>query len=26
MEGLESRIMTRLNLPDPYPSRDLGDA
>jgi probable rRNA maturation factor len=26
MEGLESKIMTRLNLPDPYLSRDLGDA
>jgi probable rRNA maturation factor len=26
MEGLESRIMTRLNLPDPYLSRDPGDA
>lgn len=26
MEGLESRIMTRLNLPDPYLSRDFGDA
>jgi probable rRNA maturation factor len=26
MEGLESRIMTCLNLPDPYLSRDLGDA
>jgi probable rRNA maturation factor len=26
MEGLESRIMTRLNMPDPYISHDLGDA
>ena len=26
MEGLESKIMTRLNIPDPYLSRDLGDA
>jgi probable rRNA maturation factor len=26
MEGLESKIMTRLNLPDPYFARDLGDA
>jgi probable rRNA maturation factor len=26
MEGLESEIMMRLNLPDPYVSRDLGDA
>ena len=26
MEGLESKIMTRLNLPDPYLSRDLGNA
>jgi probable rRNA maturation factor len=26
MEGLESKIMTRLNMPDPYLSRDLGDA
>ena len=26
MEGLESKIMMRLNLPDPYRSRDLGDA
>jgi probable rRNA maturation factor len=26
MEGLESRIMTCLNLPDPYLSRDFGDA
>lgn len=26
MEGLESKIMTRMNMPDPYHSRDLGDA
>jgi probable rRNA maturation factor len=26
MEGLESKIMTRLNMRDPYVSRDLGDA
>jgi probable rRNA maturation factor len=26
MEGLESRIMTRLNLPDPYLARDLDEA
>jgi len=26
MEGLESKIMTRMNMPDPYLSRDLGDA
>jgi probable rRNA maturation factor len=26
MEGLESKIMMRLNLPDPYLARDLGDA
>lgn len=26
MEGLESRIMTRLHMPDPYFSRDFGDA
>jgi len=26
MEGLESRIMTRLNMPDPYRSHDLGNA
>ena len=26
MEGLESKIMMRLNLPDPYFARDLGDA
>src|SRR5262245_31644137 len=26
MEGLESKIMMRLNLPDPYSARDLGDA
>ena len=26
MEGLESRIMKRLNMPDPYLPRDLGDA
>ena len=26
MEGLESRIMTRLNMPDPYRARDLGNA
>ena len=26
MEGLESKIMTRMNIPDPYLSRDLGDA
>jgi probable rRNA maturation factor len=26
MEGFESKIMTRLNMPDPYLSRDLGDA
>jgi len=25
MEELESKIMTRLNMPDPYLSRDLGD-
>jgi len=25
MEGLESKIMMRLNLPDPYLARDLGD-
>jgi len=24
MEGLESKIMTRMNLPDPYLARDLG--
>jgi hypothetical protein len=24
MEGLESRIMSRLNMPDPYVERDLG--
>jgi probable rRNA maturation factor len=26
MEGLESKIMMRLSLPDPYSARDLGDA
>jgi len=26
MEGLESRIMTRLNMPDPYRAHDLGNA
>ena len=26
MEGLESKIMTRLNLPDPYRAHDLGNA
>jgi len=26
MEGLESKIMMRLNMPDPYLVRDLGDA
>ncbi len=26
MEGLESKIMARLNMPDPYLPRDLGDA
>ena len=26
MEGLESKIMTRLSMPDPYVARDLGDA
>lgn len=26
MEGLESKIMKHLNMPDPYLSRDLGDA
>ena len=26
MEGLESKIMMRLNMPDPYLARDLGDA
>ncbi len=26
MEGLESKILTRLSMPDPYLSRDLGDA
>jgi len=26
MEGLESKIMKRLDLPDPYSARDLGDA
>ncbi|MFZ0623284.1 MAG: rRNA maturation RNase YbeY [Pseudolabrys sp.] len=26
MEGLESKIMKRLNMPDPYLPRDLGDA
>ena len=26
MEGLESKIMTRLNMPDPCLARDLGDA
>ncbi len=26
MEGLETKIMTRMNMPDPYLSRDLGDA
>ena len=26
MEGLESKIMMRLDLPDPYSARDLGDA
>jgi probable rRNA maturation factor len=26
MEGLESRIMTRLNMPDPYSAHDLGNA
>jgi len=26
MEGLESRIMTRLNMPDPYRAHDLGHA
>jgi len=25
MEGLESKVMTRLNMPDPYLSRDGGD-
>ena len=26
MEGLETRIMTRLNMPDPYRAHDLGNA
>ena len=26
MEGLESKIMTRMGMPDPYIERDLGDA
>ena len=26
MEGLESKIMTRMNMPDPYIARDAGDA
>jgi probable rRNA maturation factor len=26
MEGLESKIMTRMGMPDPYIARDLGDA
>ena len=26
MEGLESKIMNVLNMPDPYPARDLGNA
>jgi len=26
MEGLESKIMTRLHMPDPYVARDLGNA
>jgi probable rRNA maturation factor len=26
MEGLESKIMARMNMPDPYLTRDLGDA
>ena len=26
MEGLESKIMTRMSMPDPYIARDLGDA
>ena len=26
MEELESKIMTRLSMPDPYIARDLGDA
>jgi probable rRNA maturation factor len=26
MEGVESKIMTRLNMPDPFLSHDLGDA
>jgi probable rRNA maturation factor len=26
MEGLESKIMTRLNMPDPYRAHDLGNA
>ena len=26
MEGLESKIMLLMNMPDPYPARDLGDA
>ncbi len=26
MEGLESKIMTRLSMPDPYITRDFGDA
>ena len=26
MEGLESKIMMRLNMPDPYRAHDLGNA
>lgn len=26
MEGLERKIMTLMNMPDPYPDRDFGDA
>ncbi len=26
MEGLESKIMTRMNMPDPYVARDSDDA
>jgi probable rRNA maturation factor len=26
MEGLESKIMTRMSMPDPYIARDPGDA
>ena len=25
MEGLESKVMTHLNMPDPYLSRDVGN-